>query len=251
MACAQGASRCQTTANPKNGGRAAQRRSPLALRRCVHRHAGIDHPRLAGEDKWALRHRLTGLLGDPLWVPVSIPPAVWPADVVQHQQGDPRPGGSLVDLPQLLAHRVVVVVAVDDHRVRQRDVSQRLIARLLDQLQVSAGFAQFDEGAVRGRIDGDHTPAGGPSPVEQDASQIARVCPDLGHRLRAACVEAPEKNLGEIRQRMTPAGGIVLVGVAVAPGSHRVSVCASEEVGVLPDALIRRLKGIGERATAI
>ena len=105
---------------------------------------------------------------------------------------------------------------------------ERLVARLLDQLQIRARLAQFDQPGMRGRIDGGHPCADLLRPVEQDAGQIARVCPDLDHRLRAAGLEAPEKNLGEVRQRMPPAGGVVLEGVGVDPRRSSRQLRASE-----------------------
>ena len=59
-----------------------------------------------------------------------------PADVVQHQQRHPGPRAPLVDEPQLLAEREVVVVAVDDDRVGRRQSRQRVVAGRLDELEL-------------------------------------------------------------------------------------------------------------------
>jgi len=53
---------------------------------------------------------------------------------VKHEQRQVRSRRALADQPQLLAHREVVVVAVDHHRVRQLDPRQGVQARLADQL---------------------------------------------------------------------------------------------------------------------
>ena len=77
-------------------------------------------PGLAREDaRRAARDRLAVLLGDQLGREVVVAAPVGPADVVEEQQRQLGAGRALADQPQLLADRVVVVVAVDDHRVRQ------------------------------------------------------------------------------------------------------------------------------------
>ena len=80
--------------------------------------------------------RVPGLGGDRAGVEVVVAPAVRPADVVEQQQRQRRARRPLADQPQLLADREVVVVAVDHHRVGQRDLAQRVQARRADQLEL-------------------------------------------------------------------------------------------------------------------
>jgi hypothetical protein len=92
----------------------------LTLRRCVQQQSLLRQSRVAGNEQGPPVERLTVLLGNPLRVPVRVPSAVRPAHVVEHQQRQLTSPGALADDAKLAADREVVVVAVDDHRVRER-----------------------------------------------------------------------------------------------------------------------------------
>jgi hypothetical protein len=93
------------------------------------------------------------LLGDESGVEVVVAAPVRPADVVEEEEWQVGTVGASGDRPQLLGDRVVVVVAVDDHGVRERDPRQRLQARLAHQLQVVALLRQPDEVLLGGGVD--------------------------------------------------------------------------------------------------
>ena len=67
---------------------------------------------------------LAELPGDAIGLVVEVTPPVRPADVVEHQdgQGCARPARRLRQQPELVVHRVPVVVAVDEDDVCGREV---------------------------------------------------------------------------------------------------------------------------------
>ena len=88
------------------------------------------HPLESREQAAALRDGMAMLLGDQVEREVGVAAAERPADVVDQEQGELAVRRALLDQPQLLADHVVVVVAVDDHGVRRRQLRDRRQARL-------------------------------------------------------------------------------------------------------------------------
>ena len=136
-----------------------------------------------------------------------------PADVVEEEQRE-LGAGRLGDQPQLLADRVVVVVAVDDHRVgRSRGAaaprgSSRAPARARRALRRGGRAARCGDGSIATT----RAPAAR-RPVDEHAGEVARVGADLDDRPRAGRVEARQQDLREVLERVRPATGIVRVGV--------------------------------------
>ena len=93
---------------------------------------------------------LTVLGRDQLGREVVITARMGPANVVEHQQRQRRADRTrlLFGQPQLLADRVVVVVAVDDHRVGPREVTQGLMTRLTDELEIGSLLRQLREAVL-------------------------------------------------------------------------------------------------------
>ena len=189
---------------------------PSARRRpAVGQPAGA-HAGLAGEQVAALDRRLAMLGGDQVGREVVVAAPVRPADVVEEQQRQRRALRALADDPQLLADREVVVVAVDDHRVGQRD---RLAAPRGSSRAPARGRRALVEGArapsaATGSMAHTRAPRRG-RPVEQQPGQVARVGADLDDRLGLRGVQAGDQQLGVVEQRRAPVGWFVRVGVEV------------------------------------
>jgi hypothetical protein len=153
--------------------------------------------------------------GDLVGCEVVVAPRVRPADVVEEQQRQARALRALTDDPQLLGHRVVVVVAVDDRGVGQRDRPQRLVARGPDELEIRALLVEGDELLLGRRIDRPDACLGARGPLQQQPREIAGVRADLDHGPRPGRVEARDQQLRVVEQRRAPAPGLVGVGIEV------------------------------------
>jgi hypothetical protein len=175
-------------------------RTTLPLRRPEERESTVDDSRVTGEDTAALDHRLAMLVRYSLGREVGVPARMRPPHVVEHQQRDVASRRPFVDQAQLLAHRVVVVIAVDDHGVRKRDVAKRIVARLTDQLQLGASLAELDQLGLRSRVDRHDAPARALRPVEQQARQVPRVRAHLRDRSRPARAQTGNQDLPDVDQ---------------------------------------------------
>ena len=138
------------------GQHAVARRHPRCAAGTAVGQARRAQPGHAGEDAAALDDRLAVLRRDLLGVVVVVAAGVRPADVVEEQQRQRASPARSATIAQLLADRPVVVVAVDDHRVRESAIAaQRLEAGLADQLQLGAGARPSSTSSAWGeRVDG-------------------------------------------------------------------------------------------------
>ena len=211
-----------------DGGEHAVAWTALARRGSAVRQAAGPDSRLVRMQAAALVDRLAPLRRDAVGRVVVVAAPVRPADVVEHEQRQVG-AGALGDEAQLLADREVVVVPVDDHRIRRRQVRQRGQAGLTHQLQLRARLGQAHQPLLRRRVDRDHARARPRGPVDQDLREVARVRADLDDRARAGRVEAREQDLGQVLHRVPPAAGIAGVGVDLRLGSlhERASVSAA------------------------
>ena len=193
----------------------------VALAAFAGRRARIGQPAgceagLSGREPAAVAgQRLPGLGGDLLGREVVVAAAVGPADVVEQQQRQRGALGALADQPQLLADREVVVVAVDDRRVGQRDRREGGEARLADQLELGVVARERLQAGLRRRVDrADAGPRAG-RPVDEHAREVAGERTHLDHPPGARGVQAGQQDLGRLGQRHPPVLGVVEVGVEV------------------------------------
>ena len=128
--------------------------------------------------------------------------------------GSGSAAGALGDQPQLLDHRPVVVVAVDDERVGELDRAQRLVARRADELEVVALLVEPLERRLRRRVDRADAARRPWRPTRASSSVRSPAnAPTSSDRPRPAAVEAGDHQLGVVDERHAPAVGVVAVGV--------------------------------------
>ena len=206
MARAHGASRCHTTPTPKNAGTIAIRtpswlpaKSSIAVRtplpgppslRATHSYrrpasatpaSSGARPRRARAAGGALRERGRGRGEHPCGRAAS------PSWKINNGSSTPSP---LTDQPQLPAHGVVVVIAVDDQGVRERKVGQGVLAGLADEPQLRELLAEPFELGWWLELDRGDSRTRARRPLQQRACKVASVGPDLDDRLRPDRFEA-------------------------------------------------------------
>ncbi len=127
---------------------------------------------------------------------------VGPAHVVEQQQRKIDAGRPLADQAQLLAQGVVVVVAVDDHRAGQRELPERIVARLDDELQLGMLLSELDQLGLRIGVDRRDADISGGGPIEQLARQLTPVGADLQDELCPDRFETRKQDLPEVGERV-------------------------------------------------
>ena len=168
----------------------------LASRRTRVRKSPLHQPWVAGhEAALSSRHRVAVVGRDLLGVEIVVAPAVGPAHVVEQQERQFGAGGPPSDCRKLVADRVVVVVAVDDHDVGQRDLEECVEAALANQLERRRCVIELCQRLLRRGIDREHGRPAARRPVDEDPGQIARERADLGHRPRADRIQAGDDQL--------------------------------------------------------
>ena len=199
------------------------------------------------------RKRLPMLLGDPLRRVVGVAAGMRPADVVEGDQGQRCPSRPLGDQPQLLADRVVVVIAVDDQRVGRRQAPQRLQARLSRELQLGVRVAQLEQLRRRLGLDRGHLHSGVRRPAEQHPGQLPAEGADLDHGGGRGGREAGKQEASMARQRVLRRGVVGRAGrVHRAKSPCRAGLiltAARGGVSVRPCGRRSRLSGGRPRAT--
>ena len=105
-------------------------------------------------------------------------------------------------------HRPVVVVAVDDDRVRQlRELRQRGEARLADQVELGVLLGERHEPGLRRRVDRPRPARPRPCrPLDEHPRQVAGERADLGDRPHAGRVEARQHQLRVTAPSRRPSG---------------------------------------------
>ena len=203
-------------------GEHAVARAALLRRRPRVRQAAGAQPRLAGEQAAARRRPGGGARPGSPGVVVVVAPAVRPATSWNSSSGSVAARAALGDQPQLLADREVVVVAVDDHRVGQRDLAAARRGSSRGSARVGRSSASADEaGCGAGSMAVTRAPCAR-RPVDEHAREVAGVGADLDHRARADSVQARQQQLGRVRQRGAPASrDRVEVGGLPSPGRDR------------------------------
>ena len=165
--------------------------------------------------------------------------------------------GALGDQPQLFRHSEVVVVAVEDHRVGRLEDRERPDDWSRDQLERRFGLGELDEQRPRIGVDRDD-PLGADvlAPGEQLPGEEAVLGPHLDDRSRFGGFEAPEHDLGEIRERAVEAVQLVRLRPSVLAQStsllksalskgRRYGSCRRNRIGSVlenePEELLRAL----------
>ena len=169
----------------------------------------------AREQAAALRDRLAPVLGDQLGRVVVVAPPVRPGDVVEQEQRQRR-SRPLVDEPQLLAHGVVVVIAVDHDGIGHLDVlsASRLVSRTSSSSVVR--LCQLHQPVLRRRVDGGHPCARLRSPVHEHGGSGRRHTRRSPRRtVRSAVSRDRQEQLGVVDERVGPAAWIVCEGVGL------------------------------------
>ena len=221
---------------------------PALLARLVPvRQPAGPHPGHAREQAGPLVDRPAVLGRDHLGVVVVVAAGVRPGDVVEQQQRERAVAGALGDQAQLLAHRVVVVVAVDDRRVGYRYAAQRVVARLAEQLELRMGALELDKRCPRTRVDGRDADAAAGSPAHERSGQVARVGPHLDHRPHLRGLEQREDQLGEREQRGAPVAGVIRVRIDI---ERRHGARQSKDHVRVAAGYARTLRGRPPRRTA-
>ena len=110
---------------------------------------------------------------------------------------------------QLLAERVVVVVAVDARRVGHLDLARA--SWLVSGHKLELGSLLCPAPGARPAAPGRCRRCARRFPAAQSsrlAGQLAAVCADLDHRLGPDGVEAAEEELAQVRERIAPTAGV-------------------------------------------
>jgi len=186
--------------------------------------AAVGEPGLGGSDRCLVRHRLAVLGRDHLGLEIDVAAAVRPADVVEEQQRQRASAGAGSEQPEVLAHGVVVVVAVEDHGVGHSDVRQGVPASLVDEVQLGVLGGELDQPALRIRVDRDNPRLAAGGPAQQLTREAAREGADLGHRPGPRGVEAGEEDVGQVGQRVSDLLGFDAVALCLhAPGPEGIA----------------------------
>jgi hypothetical protein len=107
------------------------------------------------------------------------------------------------------------VVAVDDRDVGNRDVAQRVEARLPHELQLGTALGELDQLRLRRRIDGADTRVVLTGPLHEQAGEVAGVGADLDDGTRIRGLQTGDEQLGQVDERGAPVPRIVRVRVDV------------------------------------
>ena len=173
---------------------------------------GLCYAWLPGHHRGILYQRLTVLLRNSVGHVVAVASGVRPADVVEHQQGQLLARRPLADDAQLLAERVVVVIAVEHDRVGELHVAQDPVADVAKQAQLGMFSRQLLQLGGRGGVDRDDL-ALARGPLQQLRRQQTAIGPDLDHRACPGDLEAADQQLAQVGERVADA---VLVGPLLA-----------------------------------
>src|SRR5205807_7923233 len=122
---------------------------------------GLWHSR---EQPPALHRLLAEIVRNELWVVVVVAQSVGPPDVVEHEKGKRLLPSGLDDQAKLLRNGVVVVVAIDHVSVGPREMPERLVAGLLNQLNVGPLLGQRHQLILGGGVDRQNPSTCGVSP---------------------------------------------------------------------------------------
>ena len=141
--------------------------------------------------------------------PVGVAPSVRPAHVVQDEERQRTRRGPLGDQAELPAHRVVVVIAVDDRGVREPEPLQRVMASRPHELEIGPLTRELLELRLWGRIDRRDRRAAAVGPCEELAGEVSGVRAHLDDEPRVDRVEQRHHDLEGVRQRVPPVAGVV------------------------------------------
>ena len=136
---------------------------------------------------------------------------------MEEQQGKGTVRCALGDDPQLFAHGVVVVIAVDHGGLRDLEMSQRVEAGLADELEVVALRVKALKLRLRRWVDGQHACTRARRPLQEEPGEVAGVGPDLDDGARARRVEHGEDDLGQLDEGDTEMPFVIGVVVDVVP----------------------------------
>jgi hypothetical protein len=143
---------------------------------------------------------------------------------VDDQQRDLAVGGSVLDQLEVLADGVVVVVAVEDHGIRKLDMAKRLVAALIQELELRVLVRELHELALRVWIDRRDPCIPARTPGEQLAGQAAGERADLRNGPRPCRIEARKHDLRQVGERITELLRVDLVVRRVHAGDRAYSV---------------------------
>src|SRR5579884_2482028 len=180
---------------------------------------------IAGEQTPVLAdHRMTVLVRDQAGLEVVVPATVRPPHVMEQQQRQLIRRRSRVEHTQLVTDGEIVVVAVEDHHVREGELLERDLARLADQIQRRGALRELHQRLLGGGVDrgdaGPRRPSGGP--VEQHAGQIAGICADFRYRPRPDRFQARQDQLRQLCEREPVPPRIAHIRIEVGGGGgHR------------------------------
>ena len=127
---------------------------------------------------------------------------------MEHEKGKRLLPSGLDDQAKLLRNGVVVVVAIDHVSVGPREMPERLVAGLLNQLNVGPLLGQRHQLILGGGVDRQNPSTCGVSPRQQKPGQVPRVCPDLDDGPGAGDAQASGDQLPVVDQRGSPLAGI-------------------------------------------
>ena len=138
------------------------------------------------------------------------------------------------DQPELLAQREVIVVTVDDDRIRQRlEPAEHIVARLLQDLELRAATAEVEELVGRDRVNGHHRGAARRGPIEHRLGQLAGEGADLEDRADAGRVEAADDQLAHVGERISPPRRVQEAGWVVFAQRITAGQCTGRPAAIL------------------